>query len=226
MKVILLSCFFLSSCSHYVKGYDGYTQSQIDILDASIVDHYESHPKNDGVILGYTYTSYLDFYHLSRDGFKMVISDGQNTLFTKKTTSNGLLKTSDIIFNNNKPIVMFVAFETLSGKDLPENFVDDVNKSISVNYGAEPGIVYSSKIMTKNEYKTKFILNKPSKLEYVQYKLAISDVIESISVNYDKSKSKWSFNRVIYRIGFLGDEHFRSVQKKNLEKDRADFINR
>ncbi|PAP56941.1 hypothetical protein CJZ28_00245, partial [Salmonella enterica subsp. enterica serovar Typhimurium] len=66
--------------------------------------------------------------------------------------------------------------------------------------------------------------NRPSKSDYINYKSGISNIIESISYSYDKSKSRYDFNKVVYRIDFVG---FAMQQQKYLsaqERSRVDFI--
>ncbi|MBJ3456935.1 hypothetical protein JGC22_24850, partial [Salmonella enterica subsp. enterica serovar Agona] len=203
MKRILFPCFFLVSCTPYVSGYDGYTQSQLSSLDFDIRAHYDSYPKDDGSILGFKYVASINDVEMAKNSFSKITLP-KYELYSKSTTSDGILKKIDLVSSNKKPEVMFVSFETLNGEDLPGDFVNLIESSIQANYGMDYLPVGELKLSSKKEYMESFILNRPSKDAYTSYKIGISDSIESISHAYDKSESRNSFNRIVYRINFVG----------------------
>ncbi|MGO0299134.1 hypothetical protein ACTMMZ_22150 [Escherichia coli] len=225
MKKILPFIFMLASCGHYVDGYDGYTKAQLERMDQDIIRYYNKTPVNDGTVFGYNFTKLSNRQYLNQSGFINVISDHKSVdVYEKKNISDGILKTSMIVIKNNKPITLYVAFETLNKGDIPDGFIDAINNLIANNYGVEPIVGTKIKLMTKSDYKYKYIKNRPSKSDYINYKSGISNIIESISYSYDKSKSRYDFNKVVYRIDFVG---FAMQQQKYLsaqERSRVDFI--
>lgn len=230
MKRLLFSCFFISSCSHYVEGYDGYTKEQLKAIDSSIFTYYKTYPKKDGSILGYHYSDCLSEFKAEQEGFKKVLFDSNGySVYEKNIISDGISKELNVVTKNNKPRAMFAVFKSLNNNDIPNHFIESLNKTIRDNYGVDPVISTRITLMKKSSYENEFISRKPSKDGYLNYKKGISNTIESIDYSYYKPKDntgKYNFKEVVYRIGFVGDELQKQIEESAIQKSTMDFIER
>lgn len=204
----------LTACSHYAPGYYGWTTSQVDRIKGDAKARYYRIPENDTSLLG---VNYIDFDRSSYTTYNATQAtpakcNGEIYKNIRKVESVSL--TTSVCLNSSKEINRIIFYFKGPINDTTSKVLRMANEEINNNYGAMVFHDLENRFITKDNYKSIYFSNSPSKSALMEFNsIRVSDYITRIEVTGSNSASRADgFERMIFDV-MLRD--YETIQKKN-----------